>query len=195
MFKKIVLALSLVLAGCSATSKPVPVAPPPTTIAAPKEEVKAPVVTTLSATTKVYSGPSWSVALPDNMKVVNQDDDTVVVRADDQTEFRFVRQAGDKSSLEDLTNGLVMAFMVRGHQPDFMGAGVMDKHATSVVGFSGAKGIAVFFLTATGSNTYALIYMGTGSKERVEVVKAALSSVKLTDKVMPAKPVAKPVKK
>lgn len=193
MFKNTILALSLILAGCSA-SKPEPVAPPPIT-AAPKEEVKAPpvvVATTLSTTTKVYSGPTWSVAFPDNMAVSSQDDDSVIVEAEDHSEMRFVRKAGDKSTLDDFTSSVVAMFMMKGHEPSFMGASTLDKRPANVLLYQGGRGVAALVLTATGSNTYGLIYMGVDGAPRVEAFKAAMNSVKLTDKVMPT---AKPVKK
>lgn len=185
MIKQLLLAAAISLTACAGSPKPAPITPPPTTVVVAQPTLKVvepPAAVELSTTLTTYKGSTWSVGFPSNMTVEKQSDEAVKVSTTDNTAMAFSRQTGDTSSLEEFTDGLVMAFLARGHQALGMKEIEMAGFPARVVLYQGSKGIVCFVLTATGSNTYGFVYMGPDNPARLAVFQASVASIKITDK-------------
>ena len=194
LLKRIALIASLLLAGCAAP-KPPPVTPPPpvTVVPAKPAEVKPVAVTVLSTTVKLYKGPTWSVSFPDNMTVLETDDDQIKVIAEDKSVFEFVSQAGN-DDLESFTTGVVAQFMQLGHRPAMVRMRKISGFDANIVIFESDHGVVALALMATGTHTYGLLYGGVDNDARLQAFIAAMDSIVVTDKPV-VKPLAKPAHK
>lgn len=183
-FNSIALTILLMVAGCASASHIKPVsAPPPAPVAEQPTPTPPPVV--LSTSVKEYKGSTWSVSLPDNMVVNNQDDDGVSVKAEDRTVMAFMRAASTDDT-DTAAQKVVIAMLMRGHRASFMGDTTVDNRPAKVIIYQGGKGALAFVVFTTGKYVYACVYMGPDGKDRVVAYKAMLASVKIDEKPVKA---------
>lgn len=203
MFKKILIALSLSAAMACGGSKP-PADPPiaqdkPTTPQVAQQA--APQMTTLSATLKTYTNAKkeWSVGLPDNMEIVSQDDNKIVVKAEDGSMMGFIRAEGQMDT-DTLAAGVVYEGTQRGDNP--VGAKdikVGEWEAKMIVFHNaGAPDVKAFTVFGSGTHGFLYVYMGYATRDRFQAYIASLNTITVSDKPVktPATPATKaPTKK
>lgn len=199
MLKKTILAIGLLLTACGTSTPPVkPTTPVAITTPAPiaiPEPAPPPPALTLSATTKHYTNAKheWSIDLPDNMTVADQDEDSVKVVAADQTTMMFVR-ATTTEDVETTAQEVAGMFAKMGHSNPRVGHLTVAsfKAVVLIYGNPNYGSVVAFTVFNSGHMSYALAYGGSNNQERVDVYKAALQSITLKE---PAVQAAKPTKK
>lgn len=201
MLKKILIALSLSAAMACGGSKP-PADPPiaqdkPVAPQVAQQADPGPVVqpTVLSTTLKPYtnSKKEWSISLPDNMEVVAQEDDKIVVKAEDGSVMGFVRADGAIDT-DTLAAGVVYAGTQKGETP----AGAKDvkvgEWEAKMVLFHtlGAPDVKAFTVFGSGTHGFLYMYMGYANRDRFKAYMNSMSTITISDKPVKTAPVADP---
>lgn len=145
---------------------------------------EAPSITALSTNLKDYSNDKkeWSIGLPDNMKVIKQDENQVQVQADDGSVMGLLR-ADTHASTTAVANGILVEMVEKGEHPVSMKDIKIGEWDGKVMIFheTNAPDLKAMTAFSTGSHAYIYLYMGYATRERSEAYRASMMTIVISE--------------
>jgi len=175
MFKKLLLAVSLMIAGCSSTHNAAPVQPTPEVVITPNPHLRK------SVFMQQYKGDTWQISFPDTFVVAVNKPSIIKAFDSDGNMLGFAGQR-DGATLEHFTQETLMKFAVKGLHPTAQTTAKVDGWNANFIGYtlSSNKMLSVILFT-TGEREYALACICPINQETADMLANVIISIKVSD--------------